>query len=330
MCFAKEREALQWSAKTELDMREGRWSKAEKAKAHTVAEVIDRYLAEVLPVKSDRVRFKKMQAAQLKWWRAKIGDCTLSNLTPSVISEARGKLLTEGRRKRTPSTVNRYVAALSHALSTAKRQWEWLADNPISNVQKFKEPRGRLRFLSDAERDRLMTACKEERSKPLHLIVVLAISTGARKNELLTLKWDDVDMDRHRITVQETKNGERRPLFLSGLALLLIASHADAYRRRGGYVFPAHGGKHPVDIEVEFRRAMKRAGIQDFRFHDLRHTAASYMAMNGASLTEIGEILGHKTATVTKRYAHLTTQHSADVVARMNEKIFKQAEEVTA
>jgi integrase len=176
--------------------------------------------------------------------------------------------------------------------------------------------------LSDDERRRLLAACKASTNPYLYTAVVLALATGARKMELLSLTWRDVDLQRDMIVLQETKNRERRTLPLTGYAWELMRQHSTTRRADTELVFPGPSGKKPLGIRDAWNNAVKRAGIIDFTFHDLRHSAASYLAMNGASLAEIAEILGHKTLSMVKRYAHLSEAHTAGVVARMNAKIF--------
>jgi integrase len=179
-----------------------------------------------------------------------------------------------------------------------------------------------MRFLSDDERQRLLTACQGSRNQYLYTVVVLALSTGARKMELLRLTWQDVDLQRGVLTLHETKNGERHILHLTNLALALMRQHAKRQRMDAALVFPDPTGTKPCSIREAWEYAVKRAGIADFRFHDLRHSAASYLAMSGASLAEIAEILGHKTLSMVKRYTHLSDAHTRNVVARMNQAIF--------
>ncbi len=153
-------------------------------------------------------------------------------------------------------------------------------------------------------------------------MAVLALSTGARYGELLNLTWDVVDMKRSVITLHDTKNGERRVLPLVGHAKDIIIQHSKVRRLDTKLLFPNRAGDKPAHIRTAFENARKKAQIEDFRFHDLRHSAASYLAMNGASLAEIADILGHKTLQMVKRYAHLSEAHTSKVVASMNEKIF--------
>jgi integrase len=154
------------------------------------------------------------------------------------------------------------------------------------------------------------------------MVVVLALSTGARKMELLSLTWTDVELLCGAIYLKDTKNKERRSLPLVGYALELIQQHAETQCPKSKWVFPNRTGTRPYRIREVWKKAVKRAGIKNFRFHDLRHSAASYMLMNGATLGEIGEILGHRSFEMTKRYAHLSQEHTRGVVERMNQAIF--------
>jgi integrase len=189
-------------------------------------------------------------------------------------------------------------------------------------ISKPKEARGRVRFLADDERERLLAACQTSRNKHLYAIVVLALATGARMGELLDLRWSDVDVKRGTLTFHQTKNGERRAVPLTGYALEVLTQHAKRRCPDTSLVFPDSTGTRPVGMREAFEWAVKRAKITNFRFHDCRHIAASYLAMNGASLAEIAEVLGHKTLAMVKRYAHLSEAHAAGVVARLNAAIF--------
>nr|WP_246341398.1 site-specific integrase [Simiduia aestuariiviva] len=220
------------------------------------------------------------------------------------------------------------MAALSHAFTTAVNEWEWLEDNPLRKVRKPKEPRGRVRFLSDDERDKLLAACKASSCKQLYPIVVLALSTGMRQGEIMGLTWADVDFKRGYLTLHDTKNGERRSVPLVGHAKEVIINLAKARRIDTPLVFYSkRKPSSPLFVRIPWAEALKKAEIENFKFHDLRHTTASYLAMNGASLAEIADILGHKTLSMVKRYAHLSEQHTSKVLESMNKGIFRQRDE---
>ena len=319
--FNRKTDAKAWAEDRESDIRHRRHFRYSEAEKHTLAEVVDRYIEKVAPnlkTSADRER-------QLKWWKGELGEMTLADLTPALVAEHRDKLLggQTSRGQRQPATVNRYLAALSHALSVAVKEWGWLQDNPVLKVSKPKEPRGRVRFLSDNERTELLEACRNSTNTQLYVVVVLALSTGMRRGEILNLRWNDVDVPNGRITLHDTKNNERRVAPLVGHALEVMRGHAKVRRLGTELVFPSkNDAEVPIDIRVPWEAALREVGVEDFRFHDLRHSAASYLAMNGASLAELAEVLGHKTLQMVKRYAHLSESHTAGVVARMNEKIF--------
>jgi integrase len=319
--FDRLTDARKWAADIESSIRDGRHFKTGEAKKHTLGEMVDRYIRDVLPAKSDSMQ--RDQWTQLGWWKDKLGDHLLSDITPALISEHRDLLARETgmrKKKRSPASVIRYMAALSHAYTIAMKEWGWVEDSPMRKVQKPKEPRGRVRFLSDNERERLLTACKGSDNSHLYPVVVLALSTGARKMEIMNLTWEDVDLHRGVAILNETKNDERRALPLTGNALELLKGLRKNRRLGTNLLFPRADGQKPIELRNAWERALKQAQIDDFKFHDLRHSAASYLAMSGASLAEIAEVLGHKTLQMVKRYSHLSEQHTAGVVEKMNKK----------
>jgi integrase len=272
--------------------------------------MVDRYMAEVLPHK--RASTIPNQARHLRWWRQQIGYALLEGVSPAMVAMYRDALV----KRFSGSTANRYLAALSHAFTMAIKEWGWATDNPCLKVRRMREPRGRVRYLTDDERHRLLAECRESRNPYLYPVVVLALSTGARKGEILGLTWDRVDLARGHLHLEETKNGSRRTLPLTGHGLELLRARAQT----GVLVFPGRGGVTRLDDG--WRGAVKRAGLEDFRFHDLRHSAASYLAMSGCSLAEIAELLGRRSLDVTRRYAHLSTDHLAGLAARLDSKLF--------
>lgn len=328
--FERVTDARRWAGATEAAIREGRHFKTTEAKRHTFGDMIDRYIKNVIPGKKQNSRHA--QTPRLLWWKDRLGDYALADVTPALIAEQRDTLAKETTRlgkKRSPTSVIHFLATLSHVYSIATKEWEWTDSNPLAKVQKPKWPRGRVRFLSDDERARLLTACQKSANTALYDIVVLALSSGMRYSEMLTLTWADVDTNRGMVTLLETKNGERRAVPLVGHARERIQERARIRRLDTPLLFPSPKFGEtvkPYDIKSAWHTALADAGIQDFRFHDLRHSAASYLAMNGASLAEIAEVLGHKTLSMVKRYAHLSDAHTSGVVARMNAAIFATPE----
>lgn len=320
--FDRKTDAKKWAQDTESAIRDNRHFTKAEAKKHTISDLIDRYKKFILLQNPDGLKSKK---THLDWWDNEIGAYMLSDFTSSMIAQCRDDLLSEeisAGKLRSPATVARYMTTMGHAVNIAVKEWEWLDNNPFSRVKKPKEPRGRVRFLDNDERERLLEVCQQSSSQYLYPIVVLAISTGMRQGEILNLKWKDVDLSRSSLVLHETKNNERRAVPIVGLAHQVLKELSKVRRIDTPLVFSSIDPDKPASIRNAFESVVKKAKIEDFRFHDLRHTAASYLAMNGATLAEIAEVLGHKTLQMVKRYAHLSEAHTTSVVQKMNEKIF--------
>ena len=155
------------------------------------------------------------------------------------------------------------------------------------------------------------------------MAVVLALSTGARQQEIWGLRWPEVNLERGLITFTETKNNEFRSVPLEGHARELLLGHSKIRRIDSDLVFPSK--KNPVvrhDFRDPWNKALVVAEVEDFRWHDLRHSCASYLAINGVPMLTIAEILGHKTLAMVHRYTHLNTEHLTEAISDMNRKLF--------
>ena len=313
--FAKKQDAQRWTTELEAQLNAGT---VVAPSARTVSDAIDRYMRDVLVRKAEGTRLN--QAAQLKWWRHAIGDLKLDEVTPALLVEARDEL----SRGRSAATVNRYLAALSHVFTQCAGEWQWLRYHPMRGVvQRLKEPPGRVRYLDRDEIEDFLAACRQSSNSSLFPVVLIALSTGMRRGEILGLRWKDVSLERRLIVLSKTKNRERRGIpiteqVLESLMSLQRYTHTDL-------LFPSSTvPPKPLDIRAPFNRALTAAGIEEFRFHDLRHTCASYLAMNGASEREIAEVLGHKSLSMVKRYSHLSREHLRGVLEKMNDAIFER------
>lgn len=313
--FDRLTDAKDWGKKIESDMNAGRHFG--QSKRHTFNELADEYKEHAI----DPVR--------LDYWRSVFGPDLLSAITPARLSKERAKLLSEDtlrfatapigdpkadakrpKAKRTGATVNRYIAALSSCLSFGVKELQWLEKNPAMQITKSAESKGRVRFLSDEERNRLLDACRPHLD--LYLAVILSLTTGARQGEIMALRYSQIDFKRQVITLHETKNGERRALPLVGEAFTLLKKRAKVRDLKDDRIFPptAKAKKaNCLDLRQPWEAALKAAAITDFRWHDLRHTAASYLCMAGVSLVEIAKVLGHRTLAMVARYSHLSDEH---------------------
>ena len=306
--FRRLTDARKWAASTESAIREGRHFQTAETKRHTVADLVDRYEREILSSK----RSYAVRAQHLAYWRSAIGDRLLADVRPALLKEQQQAL----RRGRSDSTVNRYLASLSHAFTVAVKEWEWIESSPFQKISALSEPESRVRFLTDDERVRLLEACREH-SDQLHTLVVLSLATGARKSELLGLTWPSVDLKRGLVTFEQTKSGKRRSVPVAGAALELL--RAVPRRIDTPLLFPSpHNKRRPINVHNIFVAALARAGIADFRWHDLRHSAASYLVAAGVHMKAVQEILGHHSVTVTEKYSHLADGHLLDAVKRVD------------
>jgi integrase len=318
--FRTLREAKQWIQTTEAAIVEGRHFGTSNARRYTVEDLIQRYIEEVLPLHPQRAA---KYTAMLSWWQKHCGHLYLSNFTPEVIARGRKQLLSENTYRgttRSPATVNRYLCALGAACTHAVREWGWLHDNPLGRVSKLPEPQGRDRLLSPDEMAHFLEACQESTNPLLYPFVVVAFVTGMRSGEITSLCWKDVDFTRRMITLNRTKNGDVRKVPFSdeveAVFRLLPSFEKGPDTLLFGSLRTLRKEATPASMRTSFEKASRDAGIQNFRIHDLRHQAASYMAMGGATQGELMAILGHRSPRMTARYAHYSQEHLRGVVQK--------------
>lgn len=323
--FPDEKLAKQWLAEQERNALMGIHFPQVRASDHTLAEAIDRYIAEELPRKPANARNVKRH---LDWFRTELGDYALSAIRPSLISAKRVDLENEVIRtgeKRSPTTVRHYLISLSHLFTVIIRDWEWLLENPMEKVSKPKPNPGRQRYLSKDEKTQLLEEAKKSRCPVLYPVLALALATGMRRGEIMKLKIGDVNLSSQVIKLNTSKNKEPRSIALVGLVHSIIA---DLLETKSGappnsLLFPSPSNPlRPYDIETAWQAALKRAGITDYRFHDNRHTNASIHAAKGRSLLEIGDAIGHKSPQSSKRYSHLTHQHLLEMAQEADQELF--------
>jgi integrase len=320
--FTRLTDARAWAAKTEQDQKNGRYFG--QSKRHTLSELIDRYTNDEL----HKLKSASSVKVRLKFWKTALGLQLLSDLTPDVIQKARDTLKAtpkvRGGGARSGADVNRTLAALSSALSYGSKELGWIEVNPLARVRKFSESKGRVRYLSDVELPKLLAACKASSSPHLLLAVCLALSTGARKSEVLSLQWGQVDLKAQTALLGDTKNGDARALPVVGTALQLLTERAKVRNLHDDRIFPptAKSNKSDYfDLRSAWDTACKTAQLEDFHWHDLRHTAASYLAMSGVTPLEISKLLGHRTMAMVSRYAHLAPGRKIEISGALAERL---------
>lgn len=310
------REAERWARRMEDRADLNTLSSTTQATVRTVEQMIDKYSNEVLPDKAHNTQLS--QRIQLAYWRRTLGHLTLAEATSPVIAECKQKLKPRGN-----STINSYLHTLQHCFTVAVREWKWCDSNPVRDVYKLPQSPSRTRSLSASERSTLLFYTKLAPCKFLETIVVVTLSTGPRKSEVRMMKLADYDHQRGRVILDKTKNGDRRTVRLFGKARAMMAELYEQRKPGQIYFFPSpQDSRRPVDFRYSWELILEKAGIPNFCFHDLRHSAASYLADQGATLQDIKEILGHKTIQTTQKYVHLTEERTAGVIQKMNLSIF--------
>jgi integrase len=296
--------------------------------AITMAELIDTYMSHYAGRDPTRVQ-------RLTWWAAQVGSMRLDEMSDDQVhaalealmrnssrfyagKDADGKAIYKAKRKPiAPATVNRYGAALSAVITWAiKRR---IAPkgyvHPCRAIERQEENNEKTRFLTQEESARLLEACKASKWRRLYPLVLLALSTGARKGELLGMRWGDVDLVQRVAHVGRSKNGDPKVLPLIPAVVEQLEALAGA---PSALVFPStRVPTKPYSFETRWVAALKAAQIRGFRFHDLRHSCASFLAQNGATLLEISDLLGHRQLSMTKRYSHLASSHRTALVNRV-------------
>jgi integrase len=213
-----------------------------------------------------------------------------------------------------PATINREISLLSSAINYAQQKLDWEVVNPTRG-QKLKEPEGRVRWLTAIEAQRLVSAAGTSPKAPyLSDFIQLALNTGCRKEEMLGLEWSRVDLQAGLIHLEarHTKSGKRRSIPINEKSRGAIISRAEFHAENcpsSPWVFALPSGERVLSIRRSFLTACRRAGITDFRVHDLRHTCAAWLVSAGAALAEVRDLLGHSTVKVTERYAHLAPEN---------------------
>ena len=302
-----------------------------RAGALTVGELIDLYMAHYAGRDPSRPQ-------RLNWWRGKVGELRLDEVSDDHLHVAMESLAERAaryyagkdaderpifrakRKPMSPATMNRYINAMAAVFTWAIRRriapkgW----DHPARRIERKAENNEKTRFLAAGERDALLHACRAAAWPRLYLLVLMALTTGARKGELLGLRWCDLDLQTRLAHVGRSKNGDPKSLPLVPAVLDELERFKPEKTDSTGLVFPSpRRARQPCAFEEGWKEAMRAARIKDFRFHDLRHTCASMLAQNGATLLEIGDLLGHRQVSMTKRYSHLAASHRSALVNRV-------------
>ena len=296
--------------KVKGEIAEGKWFETLPGEGKTFTEMMDRYKDEYLRLKSHPKKYESLVKSLLSFF----GDFCITEITRSLVKEYKIR----GEEKKIAT--NRELSVLRAVFNVAVKEWEWVKDNPVNKIKLWKESPGRVRYLSDEEFDQLLNECPDW----LKPIVIVARHTGLRKENILSLTWSQVDLFRRLITIEHTKNNERLSVPLNETLMDLFKQLSKVRHIKSPYVFSkADGSRHHNSLNG-FWKAVKKAGLTDFRFHDLRHCFASALVQKGVDLYQVQRLLGHKSNTMTQRYVHLTSEHLRSAVNKLDSRSMSQ------
>lgn len=297
--FESKADAEKWARALESEIDKGQFVNVSEAQRTTLGDVIARYLVEVTPsmkgVTEDTIRLKAIMRKPIARW-------SMANLSAARIAAYRDERLKEV----SGGTVIRELAYISAIINHARREWGINVPNPVQMVRKPQSPQSRSRVLTDDEVSKLLMALEPtgRRSHWTKPAVQLALATAMRRGELLSMRWEHIDLQNRTAFLSDTKNGESRTVPLSTVAVQVLA---ELPRHISGVVIPVKF----FTLDAAFKRARKRAGLDDVRFHDLRRTAITRMAEKLPNVIELAAVSGHKSLMVLKRYYRPTAAELA-------------------
>ncbi len=310
--FSTKREAADWAADIEAAIRARRYNDPRLGQV-PFGKAVEKYLAQVSVRKAVTTQQRERGAARVLV-RELGHDTPMAEITPRVVAAYRDRRL----RDVSAYTVRLELALLSHLYRVARREWEIPVDNPVANIDRPKEPTGRDVFLSVDEARRLLAECRRAKNPLLYPYVLLLLQSAMRPGEAASVRAWQIDIDRRSLILIDTKNGDRRPVPLTGPAVEALTPLV-AGRRPEDFVFVR--GRLPAIPNQVFRegfeRARVRAGVPHVRMHDLRHTAASWLIMRGVDLRTLAAILGHRTLQMVLRYTHLDDAHLRAAIEKL-------------
>jgi integrase len=316
LAFKKKKDAVAELGKRVSLIAEKRYLDVKKDYKITFEELLEKYEENF----KNQASFINYKAFFLENFKTYFGEHTLLCHIRYVQLETyrndlRSKLTRLGGLRK-EATINREIACLHHMFRKAV-EWDMMEQSPFGRGKSLllKENNHRIRYLTEDEITRLLQECQSSKRKHLYRIVVCALNTGMRKGEILDLRWNQIRNG--FIYLEKTKTKNRREIPVNEELAAMLKGIKKEEGLTSEYVFTY--ARHAIDrVDRAFRGALTRANIQDFRFHDLRHTAASHLVMRGASLKDVQEILGHKTMTMTLRYAHLSQEHKKKAVSLLS------------
>jgi integrase len=280
------------------EIAEGKWFERPPGEGYKFNDLMEKYMVEYSAVNKAASSHKRDKSL-VKQLVSVFGEQYLTEITPAMISDFKVKRRADGV---SPRTINYELTTMSHAFNIAIREWGLASDNPVKKVRKERVSNNIERWLTLEEEKKLLQASP----KWLQDIIIFAINTGMRQSEILDLKWSQVDMERRTVTIFEQKNRCVDTLPLNETVVRLLQIKRCASVESDVYIFPntLNQRKENRVLLAAFYKAMDRAAITNFRFHDLRHTFATRLVQNGVDLYSVQKLGRWKNVTMVQRYAH--------------------------
>ncbi len=307
-------------AKVLTQIVEGKWFERLPGEEKTFDEMMDRYMNGHSAINNAPSTHKRAKST-VKHLKRYLGDLIVSDIRPRNISSYK-----EARRKEgaSPKTVNNELILMGHAFNLAMKEWEWVNSNPVSRVSKERVNNKRERWLTYKEEARLLNASSEW----LQEIIVFALHTGLRRGEILKLRWPLVDLSRRTITILEQKNKCVDTLPLNETVMELLRAKNKVKSIKSDFVFfsKAGTGLDGDNLHRAFSETRKKARLEDFRFHDLRHTFATRLVQSGVDIYKVQRLMRHKSPQMTQRYAHHYPESLRDGVAVLDVQVTNRAQ----
>lgn len=298
--FASKADAEAWARKAEHDIYAGHLPERRTGHGLRLREVLERYLREVTPLKRGAAsEVYRIKALQRSW----LGERTLGSLTSGDLLRYRQERLAV----LTSGSLRRELVILRHCLTRAHQDWGLHVSDAVLKMELPKDSSRRERRVNPSEAEQLVLSAREGRNPLVLPMVRLALQTGLRRSELLAATWSALDLERRSLIIPESKNGHSRTIPLTREAVEILAS----LPRRNNRLFPMTANA----FRLAWERLVKRAGITDLHFHDLRHEAISRFFEMGLSTPEVALISGHKDMRMLFRYTHPTRQR---ILARLD------------